>query len=318
MAFSKGNQTNNAESTTGNNFARYTGVAPFKVISINPTAKEMSDIYGREIENEPEYIKNKDGVDQAEIKFILEYAGDDEKIQMKDRIMYFISNKVKYSNDGLKIQVINAYGESSYIPVDNAKSGKMPENMSWFPTKGMRPAFVGEVDFTNFIKAFLSIPDRMRPKKNDDGSWSRVEIDKPEDAECQFEAAEIKELLKGNIKCVKDAIGINPDNRVKLVCGVKSTDDNKLYQQFAKEFPMRFATKKYDYTMKQIKEKQDNGSYPNVDFGKTTDFKQYELKATDFVKQDASEDVWGGAQEPAKEVRQEVNAWPVNKDDLPF
>ena len=96
MAFGK-----TKESTEGASFKRYTGIASGFVRCVNPTKKELEEFYGREIENEPSYIKkaeDNDGIAQIRIDFMFEAnpASDlHPNIEFKDKVTIYLNRKFR-------------------------------------------------------------------------------------------------------------------------------------------------------------------------------------------------------------------------------
>ena len=148
MAFASGKSSEVTE------VKRYIGVAPVYAIAVNPNKKQLEEIYNTTVENEPSYIsENEDKVKQVRIDFITKT--DPEKcngIEITPRVTFFISNEVRYNRDKTKVQVINKYGETTWLPVEDAKAGRVPESLSWFEPADFRPAYVGEEELTGFIR----------------------------------------------------------------------------------------------------------------------------------------------------------------------
>ena len=72
MAFSKG-----TVSTEALEIKRYVGVAPIYILDVNPNKTKLSELFGRDIENEPEYINK---VTVGEDKHEVENVRFDESI----------------------------------------------------------------------------------------------------------------------------------------------------------------------------------------------------------------------------------------------
>ena len=64
MAFSAGK-----ESTEGGVIKRYIGVAPVKVLAVNPTKSELEAIYNTTLEKDVEYVGSKD-VDGEKVPYV--------------------------------------------------------------------------------------------------------------------------------------------------------------------------------------------------------------------------------------------------------
>lgn len=256
------------ESSEGSSIKRYIGVAACTVIGINPNKAELEKIlstpeHSVSLEKEPEYISEDEaGIRSIRVDIYLKTVP--EKCNGIDTVLkvgYFIKDQKRFNNDKTKVQVINVYGDTTWLTKDQLQTKTLPENMSFFNITGMRPAFIGEEDITNFIKKLLNIP-RYSVKKKDN---TIAIIENPKLAECQLDS--IANYFTGNINELKTAIGARRDNKVKLAFGVKTTPENKVYQDCFKEYPINNAVTDYSYLAKSIQDRQNNGGYGNTFFG---------------------------------------------------
>lgn len=279
MAFASGK-----ESTEGNVVKRYIGVAPVYILAINPSKDELEKIYNTEIENSPEYVTEtevgaegaKYKVPQVRIDFIVNTVAEKcNGIDMKTKVSFFLTKEVRYNKDRTKVQVINKYGETTWLPIENAKEGTIPENLSWFEPADFRPAYIGEEDLTNFIKAYLDIPNKSFRKKNGEV----VEIKDKSEAEARLD--NIKNYFNGDFSELKNIIALQPNNKVKCMFGVRSTDDNKQYQAVYTQKFLKNKVTDYSGLDKDLQEKKANGAYPTTEFS-VCDLKEYTVEATDF------------------------------------
>lgn len=274
MAFAKG------KTVTGEgdgSFKRYTGVGVCSVVAVNPTKAELEQIYNTPIEKDPEYLsKSEDGVAKVRIDFIIKTVPEkNDGIELIHKVSFFLSNAGKYNKDKAKIEVINKYGETTWVPVEMAKKGELPENMKWYPAP-YRPAYVGERDLNAFLKVFLAIPAR---------SWrdSRTgEVHTVEDlttAEASLE--EIKKYFTGNVKELRDIVAMQPDNKIKVAFGIKTTEEGKEYQDVFNRLVLRSGARDNSRLAKAIKEAQDSGAYSSTVFT-TGKLEEYAIEATHF------------------------------------
>ena len=273
MAFGQGKESN--EGSVG--FAKYIGVGAFNVLAVNPTKEELSKIYGSEIEKDIEYLSKDEesGVDQVRIDFVV--ASNTEKnngIDLKTKVAFFLKNAPRMNAAGTKVQVINAYGETTWVDLELAKKGELPENQAWFETP-YRPAYIGEEELTSFLKVFLNIPVKAWKDKN--GNIKTIE--NKSDAEARLEG--IPNYFKGNVKELKEIIKFQPDNLIKMAVGVKTTEDNKEYQAIYTKMFVKNNVKDYSKLDAAIKDSQTNGAYANTVFN-TGELKEYVVTPTDF------------------------------------
>lgn len=279
MAFAKGN-----ESVEAAPISRYIGVAPVFILAVNPTKEELEKLYDTELEKAPEYISetevgpegNKYKVPQVRLDFIV--RTDAEKcngIDMKTKVSFFITKEVRYNRDRTKVQVINKYGETTWLPIENAKAGTVPENLSWFEPAEFRPAYIGEEELTNFIKKYLVIPNKSYRNKNGEV----IELKDKTEAEARLD--KIEDYFKGNVSELKAIINLQPNNKVKCMFGVRTTDDNKQYQAvFTQEFATNRTTD-YSKIDKVLQERKSAGAYQSTEFS-ICELKEYKVESTSF------------------------------------
>lgn len=278
MAFSKGK-----ESTEGGVVKRYIGVAPVFVLAVNPNKEELGKIYDTDIENAPEYVGEteigtegaKKKVPQVRLDFIVQTdASKCNGIDMKSRITFFLTKEVRYNRDRTKVQVINKYGETTWLPIENAKNGTIPENLSWFEAADFRPAYIGEEDLTAFIKAYLNIPNKSY---RDRAGVVHELVDKSE-AEARLD--KIQNYFKGDFSELKEVITLQPKNKVKCMFGVRTTDDGKQYQAVFTQRFLKNNVTDYSRLDADLQERKNAGAYPTTEFS-ICPLKEYVVESTD-------------------------------------
>ena len=278
MAFAKG-----SESTEGSVVKKYVGVAPVYVIGVNPNKAELEKLYNTQIENEPEYLsevevgEDKHKVKNVRIDFIIKTVPEKcNGIEFITKLALFVRNEYRFNKDKSKVQIIDKYGRTAWVTVEQAKAHEIPvyKNGPANIDKDYRPAFVGEEELTNFIKTYLNIPNVMKYVNN---TW--VMNDNPEDSEARLES--IAEYFKGNFKELRDVIALQPNNKVKLLFGVRNTDDGKQYQAVYNQMFLRNNTTDYSKLDADLQERKNNGAYPTTEFF-VGDLKEYTVEATNF------------------------------------
>lgn len=277
MAIASGSET--TESTSGK---KYTGIAACTLLAVNPNKEELSKIFATEsgpatIEKEPEYT----GVDSTGVKYaridlfmqtVLEKSNG---IKTIIKVGYFLRNTSRLNRDNSKLQVINAYGDTTWMTQAQFESKTPPENMPNYQTVGLRAAFAGEEDFTKFLKRFLNIPAFSYRKA--DGTV--VTTPDPKQAECQL--SKIPQYFNGDISEVKVALMARKTNKVKLLFGVKTTADNKAYQDCFIQMPINYATNDHKKLIEAMMNQKQNGGYPNTTFGTSPfAFQEWRLEPT--------------------------------------
>ena len=235
-----------------------TGLTPMMVVAVNPSKKELEAIYGRDLDKEPEYLSaDEQGVKKLRIDFIMKTVINDKlgcNEEIITKVPFFLDDKPAYTSDGSKVYMLNLYGENACIPVEDAKKNTLPDNMQWYNTTKMRPAYRGEIELVGFLKQYLGIPNRaFKDKVIPDVSKAEIQLEK------------IKSYFNGDIKEFVSVVNLRkPTNIVLLPGGVRTTDDNKQYQAWYLKKPLKYGTTNLDYIKRDIAERQ---SQMNVDFG---------------------------------------------------
>ena len=282
MAFAKG-----GESTEGTAIKRYTGVAPVKILSINPNKAELEKLFDTTLENEPEYIgeieSNGTKVPSARVTFVVQPIVDFEVKPIS--VTLFLRKEYKFNKDKTKIRVIDEFGNVGWATKEECQAHTQLMSKTNKPLKistNYRPVYTGEAELTDFIKAYLfNIPEAFEYVNE---TWVLKK-----DAELSIARFEnIDKLFTGDFSEVKEAISYQPENKVKVLFGVRKTDEGKLYQSFYKEMFLKNNVKDYSKLSKDVQERKNAGAYPNTEF-EITDFKEYTVTPTNFEEK-AAED----------------------------
>lgn len=255
------------ESTESQSFERYIGVGSSFVIGVNPTKKELEEIYGREIANEPEYVVETDNGKEAHVTFVVK---TDPKscngIAIINRIMFTLRNAPAYNRDQTRVQVIDQYGNTTWADVEAAKEGRKLFSKDGKELKidsKYRMACVGEADLIGFLKPYLGVEDVFNYVNS---TW----VKKENADEYLFSLEHIKEYFKGDVSELKEAIALQPNNKVKLLYGIHTTDEGKQYQTVATRngliLPNKAGSKALEKVEKELKRIKQNGGYANTEF----------------------------------------------------
>lgn len=241
----------------------YKGVGTVGVVAVQPNMKQLNDLGFSNVTEEPVYIsevkdqKTNETVKQVRIDVF--YKIDPERnngIEGIKKKSFFIKDKKDITNDGTKVKVINIYGENIYLTLDDAKNKTIPENLGWFEGNTMRPAYDGELEFNDFLKVYLDVPNRVNVNKK---TGVKIEIKDKTQAHCRLE---IERLFKGDFTEIRQIPNLFPTNRVKVLFSIKKSDDNKVYQSFL-PYVMRHNTTNYDYVKAQVDKDLGFGKYAN-------------------------------------------------------
>jgi len=261
MAFSAGK-----ESTEGGAVKRYIGVAPVKVLATNPTKAELEAIYNTTLDKDIEYIgtQNVEGtnVPYARIDFIVKTDAEKcDGIEMTTKVSYFLRKEHRYNRDKSKVQVIDKYGRTAWVTKEQFNNHEIPQysNGPANLDSGYRATYVGEEDLTNFIKTYLNIPSVQRYI---DGKW--VMVDNP--SECEARLDGIDKFFAGDFKELKEIMSYQPNNKVKVLFGVRTAEDGKQYQAAYTQMVLRNGVTDYSKLDKDLQERKNAGAYSTTDF----------------------------------------------------
>lgn len=240
------------------NFLNYIGVGLFKIVAINPNRQKLNEMYPNSTSTEePVYFnKDKDGSDVFRIDIYCKLFENPDIPNYIHKVTFFLRNTPLLNRDKTSVKVINNYGQTIYIPIDHYKANTLPENLSWFPTP-YKPCYPGQEEFIAFLKAYFATKEL---NKFVDGQPVRIE--KPEDAEMFIE--DVQAFLKGDLTEIADIVEY--DNPIKIVVGVRTTDDNKVYQDTFLQRFIKANTKDYTYVQRHIDDAKNAGKYPNTVF----------------------------------------------------
>lgn len=288
FAFAKGK-----ESTDAPVIKRYTGIAPVTIVCVNPNKAQMESTLGINVTDEVNYVGEVDvdgkKVANARISFWLQPVA--EKIGMEVspiNMTMFIRNEYRYNGDKTKVQVIDKYGRTAWVTVEQAKAHEIPMYSNG-PAKidaGYRPAYVGEEDLVAFFKTFLGIPNVDVYNKNT-GTWSTHE--NPE--ECEAGLEKIANYFKGDFSELRDIIALQPNNKVKALFGVRTTEDGKQYQAV---YPKVLRANATDASIAkldaEIQERKNNGALSTTEFT-FGEFKEYTVEPTTFAPETTTSDM---------------------------
>lgn len=257
---------------------RYIGVAPVSVLAVNPNKAELEKLYNTQLEKAPEYIteveNNGKAFKNVRIDFIIKTTPE-SGVDITTKASFFIRNQYRVNRDETKVQVIDKYGRTCWMTKEQFKAHEIPTYKNGNPAnidKDYRPCYVGEEELTSFIKNYLGIPNVMKYVNN---TW--VLVDNPQDSEARLD--KIENYFKGDFSELKSAIALQPSNMVKVMFGVKTTDDNRQYQTVYTQMTLKVGVTDYSKLDKDLQERKANGAYSNVEF-LADNIKEYVVEPT--------------------------------------
>ena len=207
--------------STSEGYVNYEGIASREIICVNPTAKENKELFGREVDEEPSYVKKVTIGDKEIDRVTLVFKGKIIPSPLsfvgvtcaENTLNNFFNLDKEYNRSEAKgtFQVIDDYGRTCWITKEKYQAkdasyvDKNGVNRTYdIDVESWRPAYKGEANIVNFLKALFNIPDMQiysggtfidNPKLN--GDFSKCKFWTKEDTE---------KLFKGNFKELKDAV----------------------------------------------------------------------------------------------------------------
>lgn len=286
-------KTQDSEST-GGSFKRYVGIGSSFVLAVNPNKAKLDELMGFESKADPEYVVDTERGKEARITFIVKTDPKENRgVEITNRLVFTLRNAPAYNSDQTKVQVIDDFGNHWWIPVEDAKANKPILRDDGNPAKidtKYRMACVGECDLIDFLKAYLCAQDAFNYSN---GTWSKKENAQ----EYVFKLEKIKDYFTGDVSELREAIALQANNKVKLLYGVRTSDEGKQYQVIATrgDFILRntanlSARAKLE---KSITDAKLNGAFATTEF-KVQELKEYTVEATNLEKpvEEASEMPW--------------------------
>lgn len=269
------------ESTETQEFKRYVGLASSYVLAVNPTKKEFEVIIGRDIQNEPEYVVDTDQGKEARITFVVKTDPDTNNgIEMINRAMFTLRNTPAYNRDQTKVQVIDKYGNFTWADTADAKAGNKLLDRNGNPKKiddSYHMACVGEAALVDFLKHYLCVGDAFNYVNS---TW----VKKDDADDYVFGLENIKDYFTGNFSEIKEAIALQPNNKIKLLYGVRTSDDGKQYQAVCTRENLMLSNsagaKAVTRLENELARLKEAGSYANTEY-KVQELAEYNVEATD-------------------------------------
>ena len=252
MAISKGNASKEAQS-----FKRYIGVCPVFVKAVNPNKEEHEKLFNTTLEEAPVYVQDKEdneGNTYKNVRISVVLQPDVKTIGFDMPLVtmpIFVSNQKVYGATSGKYKVVDKYGRFTWATESEIQSKTTPTytDKKTGETKkfdidmtSARISYVGEEELTDFIRTFLCIPTVT--------VWNDTERTNvpnpnatPEECECRLETETFEKFFKGDFSDIKDILGFQPTNKVKVCLGVRTDANGKLFQSvYTKKFISNAAT----------------------------------------------------------------------------
>lgn len=289
------------ESTESFESKKYIGLASSYVLAVNPTKKEAEAILGYELSNEPEYIKADSEVANIRLEFYVKTDPEQNNgVEVINRMSFFLYNEGQYNGDKTKMQVIDKYGNTSWGLVEDVKMNKILLQKNGKEAKidrKYRPAYRGEGDLVAFLKTYLGVQDAFSYVNE---AWQL----KDNAADYEFGLEHIKDYFKGDVSELKEALKLQPKNKIKLLYGIRTTDSGQ-FQTIATRADLMLANNAGERAktrlVNNLTQAKASGSFATTEF-QVCPLKEYVLEATNLAKPQPSatpsEDVSGSSEMP--------------------
>ena len=318
------------EAIEENSIKKYVGIAAVKILAVNPTKTKLMEILGSSnIENEPSYLskstiknyKNEDiEVPQIRLTF---WVKTDPAMEVNSGIdttfsfTIFLTKGYRYSfKDGItKVQVIDKYGRTAWATPEDVKAGKIPQYISKKTgepfnasiSEGYRPMYIGEEELVGLIKAYLGLPKPTEWNDNDKKFYMRKN---PVDAECLLK--NIDSYFKGDISELVEVIGYQPNNKFKLLLGIRTATTGNQYQACYTKHFLKLGNNQLGSLDAEIQAEYGANRLVNTLY-EVHPLEVYKISATDYSKPAVS---------TASEINPAVDSDPFAQlpamDDMPF
>ena len=262
MAFSAGQVSKEGGAST-----KYIGVGSVTVDGINPAKKELEAMFHADLESDPTYTgvleQNGKQVNYARVDVVLHTVPENNNgIDAITRMGLFIRDEFRYNRDRTKIQVIDKYGRTAWVTSEELKVHAIPvygNGRAANLDPDYRPCYVGEEDVTNFFKAFLNIPSPMVYRNKE---W--VPAENLQDCLARFD--NVKNVFKGDFSEFVEAWKLQRNNKVKVLFGIRTTNEGRQYQTFYTRMFLRNGQLNYDRLEADVKSTQEAGGLPTSEF----------------------------------------------------
>lgn len=268
-------------SATGNGgFDLYLGVGSFRVLGVNPTKEQLSEFYGRDMQNDPVYLSDKTDAEgkpykQIRLSFMIVADPADKNAKgyernankaltepFKTTINFFVDSRYFYNKDKSKVQVIDKYGRTAWVTVEQAKNHQVPvySNGPARIDKDYHPCRMGEEEIVQFIINYLNITPIESYNKNT-GQW--METAHKEDCEIDYH---IDKWLKGDISELTEMCQLIPTNQLKIAIGVRTDNEGKQFNTAYTRVTLRNGSQSYKPIKDQIEGSKAAGGLSDTVF----------------------------------------------------
>jgi hypothetical protein len=215
---------------------------------------------------EPSYfgIDTTENVHTARITFIVRTTPEDNNgIEVTNFLTFNIRGSfVKGSQSG-KYQVMDDYGRDAWVDeaVMKAKGQILYKNGPANINLDYHPVLRGEIALTNFLRVYLGIPN---PANYINGNWVEKTGDELADAKLKLES--FKKYFSGDVSEIKEAIALQPENKVTVAFGIRTDEQGREYQSLYSDTVIKYGAQNYNAVIRDINERKANGGLSSTVF----------------------------------------------------
>ena len=222
------------ESTNLPEFSKKVGLFEAKVVAVNPDIEEYKEVLGMDLKEDSKATEYLGTSQDGNITLRIDVWLQEVKSGDRFKATFFLEDKEKENKDGSKKQYINSVGVCSWADDPN----NLPD---WFAKRDYRVAYVGEEEFYNFMRTWLSDLDYRDADTTLQLDWNK--------------------LMKGNVRDVKSQINGEWSTNVVALATIKTVireDETKEYQGiYTKSFLPAYSIKQFrlvDYSNPMVLE----------------------------------------------------------------
>jgi len=228
-----------------------TGVALTEIVAISPTVEQMKTVLGFDDPKEP--FSNVDTDNDGNQRVRLDFWYSVPQMEgFLHRESFFVTKKERKTQDGLKKQWTNNFAQFCYSRGDEAPS------YDWFQNEGARPAFEGEEQLVDMLRAWINHKGGKKGEEFYFDNW---------DAIFTGNVSEFQGLLEQANHGVK--------NSFYVLYGVKTSDSNGKTNQYQGTYRKMYA-RSYQNPYSTIGKAlaDEYGAYKH-DYQNSLDWQQY-------------------------------------------
>lgn len=278
-------------------FKLYMGLAPIEIKCINPTLKELKNLYPGRYDNlteELQYVSYKEveidgkkyNIPSVRIEVHYKTHGGLGVPDVSGRFNIFLSKQRRRSERTGKYQVIDDYGNTAWLTKEEieAKARPMDKNGHERPIADYKVAYVGQEQLYKFVSVYLNLDnpcDWIKEEKR----WVLKSADKLQFCDCSF--SDMEKWFTGDFKGLKVITTFNPENWFYIALGVRTTRDKdgntRQFQDFFTDEPLRYNARPNDIIRlgARIRDSKAHGAYPNSVF-ETGILHEFKVSASDY------------------------------------